>query len=505
MRARAAIPVFLSGVLFSFAWMGPPIAKSQPSPSTQPPVASSSPSGASSAAPKPDSRIQRAVDKLAATIQGYGGTLGAYVVDIPSGKVLASHAPTVALNPASNMKLVTAAAALWKLSAHHTYRTALYGRRNGTAIEDLVLRGYGDPSLATKDLWELANGLGRWGIKRVTGDILVDQSFFDDVFVPPGYEQQPDEWAYFRAPVSAVALDANTVTMHVAPSRSGDPAWVTFAPSGFVDVAGRVTTGPGGSTQNVTLSLAPVEGRLRAQVGGAIPEDSSRLRVTQRVDDPTLYAGHVLRALLAEQGIEVEGRVRSGGEKTTKLLVMHRSDRLANLLERLGKDSDNFYAEMVFKSLAGDAKRRGLTTASGAEVARAYLESIGAFDEGTVLRNGSGLFDSNRLTARSLGVVLRAAYQDPDTQAEYLRHLSVGGEDGTLRWRFRDKDCKGRVRAKTGTLASVTSLSGYVLSGGKGGPVGFAILVNGVAGKVPGAREAIDQCVRTIARENHEN
>ncbi len=502
MRARATLPVFLSGVLFALAWVGPPSAKSQPSPSAQP---SSSNSPAASAAPRPDTRAQRAVDKLAATIQGYGGTLGAYVLDIPSGRVLASHAPTTALNPASNMKLVTAASALWKLSAQHTYRTALYGRRNGNTVDDLVLRGYGDPSLGTKDLWELANGLTRWGIKRVTGDVLVDQSFFDDAFVPPGFEQQPDEWAYFRAPVSAIALDANTVTMHVAPTKSGDPAWVTFAPSGFVDVAGRVTTGPGGSTENVTLTLLPTEGRLRASVGGAIPEDSGRLRVTQRVDDPTLYAGHVLRTLLAEQGISVQGRVRAGGEKASKLLVMHRSDRLANLLERLGKDSDNFYAEMVFKSLAGGSKRRGLTTESGAEVARAYLESIGAWDDGTVLRNGSGLFDTNRLTARSLGVVLRAAYQDPDMQAEFLRHLAVGGEDGTLRWRFRDKACKGRVRAKTGTLASVSSLSGYVLSEGKDGPIGFALIVNGVAGKVPGAREAIDQCVRTIAREGRED
>jgi len=427
--------------------------------------------------------------------------LGVIVFDIQSGDVLAAHQPNAALNPASNMKLVTAAAALSKLSPNHTYRTALYGRREGTSVGDLVLRGYGDPSLSTKDIWELANGLRRWGIRRVKGDILVDQSFFDDAFVPPGFEQQPDEWAYFRAPVSAIALEANTVTMHVAPTRSKEPALVTFAPSGFVDVVGRVMSGPKGSTQNVTLSLVPTDGRLKAQVGGTVPEDASRLRITQRVDDPRLYAGYVLRALLEEQGVTIDGRVRTGGEQVNAQLAMHRSDRLANLLERLGKDSDNFYAEMIFKGLASGTNRRGLTSASGVEVAEAYLKSIGALDAGMILRNGSGLFDTNRLTAHSLGVLLRAAYQDPSMRTEFVRHLAVGGEDGTLKSRFRDRVSKGRVRAKTGTLASVTSLSGYVLPEGSGRPIAFSILVNGVAGKVPGAREAIDECVRALVRE----
>lgn len=502
MRYRAAIPVFLSGLLFALGWMDLPIANSQTISTSSSSTAPSSPP--SSAAPQTHPRIQQAVDKLAQTIHEYGGTVGVYIVDIPTGKVLGAHEPKTALNPASNMKLVTAGAALWKLTAHHTYRTGLYGQHKGQEVHQLVLRGYGDPSFEAKDLWELTQGLSRLGVKRVRGDILVDQSFFDDAYVPPGFEQQPNEWAYFRAPVSAIALEANTVTMHVTATKSGEPALVSFAPPGFVDMAGRVTTGAGGSEQSVTLTLTPQDGRLQARVGGSIPEDSIRMRFTQRIDDPSLFAGYALRAILAERGIQVDGQVRAGGEKITRLLAMHHSSRLANLLERLGKDSDNFYAEMIFKSLTGDTKRRGLTTASGAEVARAYLESIGAFDEGTLMRNGSGLFDSNRLTAHTLGTVLRSSYQDPVVQSEFVRHLAVGGQDGTLRWRFRDKMTKGIVRAKTGTLASVTSLSGYVLPRNRN-PIAFAIIVNGVAGKITGARDSIDRCVQTVVRESYKD
>ena len=492
--ARPSIAGIAGGVLIALLLAGAPIARSQPEPS-------SSPSAVKSATTQRNAAMQQAVEKLVKTIDRYGGKVGVHVIDVASGTVLAEHAAGTPFNPASNMKLVTAATAMWRLSPSHTYRTALYAQRKGTNIGDLVLRSYGDPSLTTKDLWALTNALTRWGIKRVKGDVLIDQSYFDANYVPPGFEQQPNEWSEFRAPVSAVALNANTVTMHVAPRRAGDSALVTFAPEGFVDLAGRVGTGASGSAQSVTLSLVPTDGRLKAQVGGSLPEDSSRMRVTKRVDDPTLYAGYALRTILVEQGIQVDGKVRAGGEKARKRLTLHQSEPLATLLRRLGKDSDNFYAEMIFKSLAGGNKRRGLTSESGAEVVRAYLAEIKANDEGIVIRNGSGLFDTNRLTARSLTTVLRAAYRDPNMQAEYLAHLSVGGQDGTLRWRFRDKQTKGRIRAKTGTLASVASLSGYVMRAGDESPVAFSIMVNNVNGKVPGARVAIDNCVKALAAE----
>ena len=457
------------------------------------------PSAQSPASARAEGPIQNAVDKLASTIKDYGGSVGVHVIDITTGKTLGAHAPKAALNPASNMKLVTAAVALTKLTGSFTFRTALYGKQDATSVGNIVLRGYGDPSLNTKDLWELVNGLQRLGVRGVSGDILVDQSYFDNKYVPPGFEQQPNEWAYFRAPVSAVALAANTVTMHVTGSTAGQRAWVSFDPPGFVDVNGSVGTAEKGASQNVTMTLVPKAGRLQATIGGNIPEDSPRLRVTKRVDDPTLFAGYALASILSDQGIKFSGSVKAGGQQMQRMLVQHRSQRLGTLLEYLGKDSDNFYAEMIFKSLDSGEQRRGLTTDSGVKVTEEYLKKIGAWSDGMVIRNGSGLFDTNRLTAQSLTTILRTMYTDPENHSEYLNHLAIAGKDGTLRSRLRDKRTRGRVRAKTGTLASVISLSGYVVDGVRQ-PVAFSIIVNNVAGKVSGARDAIDTCVRSIAR-----
>lgn len=465
------------------------------------PSSSQPPPAASSVAQPPaqQAAIAKAIEKLAAAISKYGGKLGAIVVDVDSGKPLAAVHEHDALNPASNMKVLTAAAAMSKLSTTYQYRTGLYGKRDGVAVRELVLRGSGDPSLSTADLREMAVELRRSGVRKIQGDILVDQGWFDDQVVPPGFEQQPNEWAYFRAPVSALALNRNTVTMSVFPSAKDQAASVSFDPPGVVDVAGSVKTASDGP-ENITLLLAPNGARLSAKVGGTIPQDSHPVVTSKRIEDPTLFAGLALKAILVEQGIAVGGAVRTGGEKARGLLVSHRSRPLSDLLYELGKRSDNFYAEMIFKSLGGKDKSRGASSGDGAEAVIRYLKAIGAYEDGTVIRNGSGLYDTNRITAATLTHVLRAAYVDPALGSEYVSHLAIGGVDGTLHGRFAGLKKQRIVRAKTGTLNDVASLSGYVLAPGSRSPLAFAIVVNNIAGKVTGARAALDKCVSAVAR-----
>jgi len=354
--------------------------------------------------------------------------------------------------------------------------------------------------LSSDDLRGLAASLRQSGVTTVDGDILVDQSFFDASYVPPGFDQQPGEWAYFRAPISAIALDRNTVTMKVYPTTAGERAVVAFEPPGFVDATGTITTSEKGGKNDVALTLVPNGQRLTAKLSGSIPEDEDRVMVSRRVDDPTLYAGFALRAMLAEQGVTVKGGVKAGGEKSRSLLALHRSAPLSEILQELGKESDNFYAEMVLKALSGASKRSGLTTADGASIVDKQLARIGAPPDNNVIKNGSGLFDTNRVSAATLTTVLGAAWRDPAIGPEYLSHLAIGGVDGTLRSRFRSSRTKRLVRAKTGTLHSVASLSGYVLAPPGQSTIGFAIVVNDVAGKVSGTRVAMDKCVESLAR-----
>jgi len=337
------------------------------------------------------------------------------------------------------------------------------------------------------------------GIKHV-GAVLVDQSDFDDKFVPPAFEEQPNEWAPFRAPVSAVALDENTVTLSVRSNSKGKEAAVRVDPPGFVDIVGTVQTTQKSDPEKLTLELSPKGERLVARVGGHVPEGARVVRVRRRLEDPRLAPGHVLRAILKSAGLEVEGEVKLGGTKEKRLLASHRSAPLGELLGALGKESDNFYAEMIFKTIAAEKKSKTGSFEASAELVTAFLRDVAAFEEGVVVKNGSGLFDANRTTAWSTTSLLRAAYRDASIGPEYLAELAIGGVDGTLKSRFRGLPERGIVRAKTGTLKSVAALSGYVLAPAPRAPLAFAIFTNGIPDKVSAARPLMDKIVDALAR-----
>ena len=463
------------------------------------------PTASAAAAPSPRPSIDAApiaaaMNKLAADVKGWGGTVGVSVIDVSSGATLAASSDHAPLNPASNAKLATAAAAIRLLGPQHRFLTGLYGKINGDTVDELVLRGDGDPSLATRDLWIMAADLRAAGVRRVRS-IRVDQAWFDDAYVPPAFEQQPAEWAPFRAPIAAVSLNENTVLFQIRSTKSGTDALVDVDPPGFVDLSGSVSTSKKGDPERVILGLEAKGARLTGKLGGTLPEGSQLLRVAKRVDDPRLLAGYALRAVLKQLGADVPAEIKAGGAKQKALLVAHRSDELAQLAFALGKDSDNFYAEMLFRAIGAQAKGRPATTAAAAAAVTSYLESVGALEPGVIVKNGSGLFDANRVTPASTTALLRAAYRDPRVGPDFLAQLSIGGVDGTMRSRFREWSKPRAVRAKTGTLDAVAALSGYVLPPPGRAPIAFSLLVNGIPGKVSAARASMDDVVKAIAAE----
>jgi D-alanyl-D-alanine carboxypeptidase/D-alanyl-D-alanine-endopeptidase (penicillin-binding protein 4) len=430
-----------------------------------------------------------------------GAQVGIAVLDVDSGRMLAAVGEHAPLNPASNAKLYTAGAALATLHGEHRYETTLDGKLEGDAVAGpLAIRGYGDPSLSTSDLAAMVEELRTLGVRRVDGDVLVDQRFFDEQTTPPAFEQQPTEWAGFRAPVSAVALDENCLTMTVHPSGPGAAARVEFDPPGFVDVEGSVQTSANGGADTVELALSGNGPRMSAKISGSVGGDARMVRYTRRAEDPRLLAGYALKALLDRAGVKVSGDVKLGVARG-HVLARHLSEPLSSLLYALGKQSDNFYAEMIFKTLGGEAKARPARSGDAAEVATRWLERIGASEQGVVIKNGSGLFDANRVTAWGTVQLLRWAWREPSVQPEYVAQLSVGGVDGTLHKRFRQELTKRRVRAKTGTLDDVIALSGFVLRDGGRGPLAFSILFNHVGGKQDAARHAADRFVDLIAKQ----
>ena len=442
--------------------------------------------------------FQHALSALAAWVKKNQGRLSAELDDVASGALLGSIAPNTPENPASNQKILTTAAVLAHLGPNFRFKTVLCGKRSGDAVPVLVIRGNGDPSLSSEDLHVLAKAVAQSGVLHV-GDVLVDQSFFDSHFVPPAFDEQPNEWAAFRAPVSAVSLNRNVTTLNVAPTELGQSAKVWFDPEGFVDITGGVRTEKLDRAENVKLTLKESGTRLAAIVAGGIQPNSPAFHWSRRVEDPTLLAGYGLKGALVAAGIQVSGKIAAGGEAELTELVLHESKPLSELLPELGKDSDNFYAETLLKDLGARVLGTPGTSANGAAVVLDYLREIDALDSGTRISNGSGLFDANRVSAHTLVKTLRSALRDPATGGVFVDQLAVGGIDGTLKHRFAAFKKQRSIHAKTGTLDRVIALSGYVFRPDGSYPVAFSLIVSGITNHAE-VRKRVDDVVGLVAR-----
>lgn len=432
-----------------------------------------------------------------------GDQVGVSVLYLSTGRGIYSHHADLPLNPASNMKLVTAAAALLRLGPDFTMLTGLYGRVEDGVVQELALVGSGDPTIDRAALVDMAQGLVDRGVRRV-GAVVVDGSYFDDQVLPPAFEQQPDESAYFRAPVAAVAVSRSAYELRVLPGPAvGSPARVLLPAAGYFAVEGEITTADGGDPAVVADQRAADDGRLRLMLRGTVPASILGVGYLRRVEDPLAYAGHALVEALGRVGIPTGGSVRLGQvDPGAPLLVRRRSRPLAEIITAMGKDSDNFTAETVLKVLGAERARPG-SSATGCQVLQDVLAEAGVPTGEATLINGSGLFTGNRIAASHLTRLLTHMYRSPGVRAEYVSHLAVAGDDGTLDNRLVNLSPARVVRAKTGTLNDAIALSGYVLGRSAGEGVAFSVLVNGAAGRHGPARGLADGIVRALVAHLH--
>jgi D-alanyl-D-alanine carboxypeptidase/D-alanyl-D-alanine-endopeptidase (penicillin-binding protein 4) len=452
--------------------------------------------GSAQLAPDVSARVSALVAQAAV-----GDRVSITVVDALTGRRVYAHQPDLALNPASNQKLVTAAAALSQLGADARFRTGLYGRLEGDAVVGgLYLRGFGDPSLRQADLVELARDLHRRGVRRVD-EVVVDATYYDDQILPPAFEQQPGETARFRAPTGAVSVDGNAYTLRVRPGDAvGAPALVDLDGDGYFVVDNRITTSDGGAPNVVADQRADGQ-RMRLALRGSIPLGSAMLSYPRRIENPLPWSGHLLRDALRDVGIRVGGGVRLAATPTdAPLLAFHQSRPLAEIVTALGKQSDNFVAEMLFRNLGAERHRPGRVDDSVAAI-RAFMDGARIPMADAQIVNGSGLYRGNLISSAQLAAVLVHAYRSPSLRPEYVAHLAIAGVDGTLEGRLRDLPAPRIVRAKTGTLNDAIALSGYVLGPTPDRVYAFSVLVNEATGRQGAARALADGVARALAED----
>jgi D-alanyl-D-alanine carboxypeptidase/D-alanyl-D-alanine-endopeptidase (penicillin-binding protein 4) len=332
--------------------------------------------------------------------------------------------------------------------------------------------------------------------------VVVDDTFFDDVRAGPGFDQESGDRSYL-APAGAASLNWNTVAVHVGPApRRGQRARVEVEPaSDHFQIENRVkTVGPRGR-RHVTVSSVGAGGKQRIVVEGRIPLGSRTQVAWKRIDDPALYLGHTLKRLLQLRGVAVTGRVRLGATPAgARLVHVARSESLGEIVRRLNKTSNNFVAEQIIKTVGAEVKGTPGTWAKGIAATEEFLAEVGIPRGSYVMKNGSGLNDTNRFSARQIVALLSAMWKRFPLQPEYVASLPVAGRDGTIRWRMEGTEAVGRLRAKTGTLVegTVSSLSGYVETASRR-TLAFSVLVNDYAGRPAGVVRSVDAIGSALA------
>jgi D-alanyl-D-alanine carboxypeptidase/D-alanyl-D-alanine-endopeptidase (penicillin-binding protein 4) len=316
----------------------------------------------------------------------------------------------------------------------------------------------------------------------VRGGLVVDSSLFDGGSVGPAFDQKEDSAAY-RAPSSAVSLNSNTVAITVSPAGTagGAAKVVVEPPSPYFVITGRIITARRGPAAPLIETLDGGNGTTRVLVAGRVRQGAEPRTYVRRVVHPELFVGHTFREILRRRGITIDKGLRLEPLPASgfRVLAAHDSPPLAVVMQELNKRSINFAAEQVIRTLGAEVIGRPGTWEKGVEATARYLDSIGIPRQSYRMVNGSGLYDSNRFSAEQITQVLRSAMRDFRIAGEFLASLSVAGADGTLAQRMAGTIAERYVRAKTGTLANVSCLSGVAGAPGQK-PLVFSILMNDV-------------------------
>ena len=417
-----------------------------------------------------------------------------HIVKADSGRMVYSHNARRALVPASNMKIIVAAAALKYLGPDYEYKTKI-----GLCGETLVVIGSGDPLLGDKvtdakygreDGWifkDIAAALKKNGITTIR-DIIVDSSIFDDERVHPNWpREQLNQW--YACEVSGLNFNDNCIEIS-AKTIDGRVAIIIEPKTDYVEIINKVVPiqkgkGAVGAYRNLQPNKIVVRGKCKGQVGP----------FAVAIERPAAFFGFLLAENLAKAGINAEGRLieKAVGQDCNAKELAEYSSSIADCLARCNKNSLQLVAEALLKTIAANSKSAKVGSwAGGREVIREYLLELGIEEKEFYIDDGSGLSRQNRLSANAITKVLSDVYKSKDWEL-YKGSLAVGGVDGTIGKYFKEEEYKGKVFGKTGYISGVKSFSG--ICSAAGGDYIFSILANNANGQT---RKAVNDIAKAI-------
>ena len=405
------------------------------------------------------------------------GAWGVEVRSLQSGERLFELNAGKLMMPASNMKVITLAAAAETLGWDYRFTTSLETAatvQDGVLAGDLIVRSNGDPTINRRenraatvfDQW--AEALRAAGIQEIAGRIIGDDQAFDDEGIGDGWSWDYLQFGY-AAPVGALQINENIGQLMVLPgAQVGEPAVVTLSPGAGFTLLNRATTGAEGSEDTVAYRRhldSPI-----LEITGSTPIGGRTATRSVAVANPTVFFVQTLKDGLAERGIRVKGDAVDiddvaaelmNGSGTRRVLVSTQSPPLKEIAKVLMKVSQNLYAETFMKAIG--TVRGGLGTAAGGRsTIRGILTAWGVPDDSYVISDGSGLSRYNYLSPEMITEVLEHVYKDERHRESFVATLPIAGRDGTVATRMRRTRAEGNAVAKTGSIANARSLSGFV-------------------------------------------
>lgn len=459
--------------------------------------------GLSGAAPAPN-RLADAIDQVLRTSRADPVFWGVFVRDLESGQTLYTRNADHAFLPASNQKLLTTATALDALGSDHRYETTLHF--DGTTVDsvmtgDLIIKGSGDPSFGSIEvrgddpLRRWAEQLAAMGVKRIEGRLIGDDNVFDDRPYPEGWDIDYITRQASRsmgATTSGLSYNDNVAIVQIRSTRPGAPPDVQTIPAGVLTINNAATTSRRRYGAGVRVARAFESNAV--DVLGTVPR-YYRGSVVVPVANPTMLALESFRLALHEAGIATDLELvdvddladRPNTGRITPLFVAF-SPPLADLIAITNKESNNFYAEQLFRTYGWAGSVRG-----GANRTETFLRRAGIDTRDVLVRDGSGLSRKDLITPRAMVELLE--HMDAHRErAAFLSSLPLGGERGsTLEYRLRNVP----VRAKTGSLRFIRTLSGYATRP-DGRRVAFALFANNYTGPSYRVTNAFDRIIRTL-------
>lgn len=420
----------------------------------------------------PSLNVQRTIEEFV-TKKKYN-TSGMAIVfkEVGSNKTAVKINGDKLLNPASVSKLVTASAAFELLQNGFEFKTGifmdgLFEADSGIVDGNLYIRGGGDPGFTAERLWLLVQHLYHYGIRRIKGNLVLDDFFFDSVLVGPGFDEDSTSRAY-QPLICALSASFNTLAVHV---RSGNAAGSPVAVDIFPKIAGvtiksSAKTVASGKSGEINVFTTPTTSGTSVVVRGTRQVNAKPSYIYRKVWQSWEMFGGAVVAQFKDYGIKIDGTTVHGrvpSQLLTKPFFEFESQPMSEFVGHMFKYSSNFASEMIFKTISASESQQGSWVKS-TEIINDWWKRRNLPGKPVIL-NGSGMGNTNRLSASQIVELLNHVWSQKQYLPEYLSALSVSGIDGTLKNRFRKSPLKGLVRGKTGTLNSygVSTLAGYIL------------------------------------------